>query len=170
LTVRSTGSDPRAAALLADAHALGLTTITSLDVADLVFVRGDGDLSQLHELLVDPLLQIGQWDVPSGRAIETTLLPGVTDAAAQAVAAAATTIGSPVSAVATGTRFEIEGDVDDETLSQLARRLLANPVIERWSVGPIEPSFVDSDAMVDTSVELVVLDGLDDEALTALNR
>jgi phosphoribosylformylglycinamidine synthase len=173
LTLRSTAADPRAAALLADAHAFGLTGISSIDVADLVFFRADGDSQQmqaLHDLLVDPLLQTGDWTVPNGVAVETALLPGVTDASAQAVALAATTIGLPISAVATGKRFEIEGDVDDEVLSQLARRLLANPVIEHWSVGPIEPTFVDADAVGDTGVELVDLEGLDDEALLALNN
>jgi phosphoribosylformylglycinamidine synthase II len=170
LTIRSTATDPRAATLLADAHALGLTEITSIDIADLVFVAGGSDRAQLHELLVDPLLQTGDWAVPVSTAIETALLPGVTDASAQAVALAAETTGSPVVAVATGTRFEVHGDIDDHTMSVLARRLLANPVIERWSVGPIEPTFVDSEATADTGVELVELDGLDDDELSALNR
>jgi phosphoribosylformylglycinamidine synthase len=138
-----------------------------------VFFRADGDRQQmqaLHDLLVDPLLQTGDWTVPTGVAVETALLPGVTDASAQAVSLAAATIGLPVSAVATGKRFEIEGDVDEEVLAQLAKRLLANPVIEHWSVGPIEPTFVDADAVGDTGVELVELEGLDDEALLALNQ
>jgi phosphoribosylformylglycinamidine synthase II len=170
LTIRSTATDPRAATLLADAHALGLTEITSIDVADLVFVSGGSDRAQLHALLVDPLLQTGQWAAPDSVAIETALLPGVTDAAAQAVELAADTIGSPVAAVATGTRYEVHGDVDDSTLSTLAKRLLANEVIERWAVGLIEPTFVDVEATADVGVELVALDGLDDDALLALNQ
>ena len=102
-----------------------------------------------HALLVDPLLQTGDWAIPDSTAIETALLPGVTDASAQAVALAAETIGSPVAAVATGTRYEVHGDVDDDTMSVLAKRLLANQVIERWSIGPIEPTFVDSEATAD---------------------
>ena len=155
---------------MADAHALGLTDITSIDVADLVFVGGGSSRDQLQALLVDPLLQTGDWSIPQSAAIETALLPGVTDAAAQAVALAAETIGTPVTAVATGTRYEIGGDVDDDTMSILATRLLANQVIERWSVGPIEPTFVDADATADTGVEMVEVDGLDDNALLALNR
>ncbi|MDP9463017.1 MAG: phosphoribosylformylglycinamidine synthase subunit PurS, partial [Actinomycetota bacterium] len=170
MTIRSTTTDPRAATLLADAHALGLTQVTSIDVADLVFVAGGSDRIELQELLVDPLLQTGEWAVPAATAIETALLPGVTDASAQAVALAAETIGSPVAAVATGTRYEVHGDVDDLTMSVLATRLLANPVIERWSVGPIEPTFVDAEATADTGVELVEVAGLDDRALSALNR
>ena len=86
------------------------------------------------------------------------------------MALAAETIGSPVTAVATGTRYEVHGDVDDDTMSVLAKRLLANPVIERWSIGPIEPTFVDAEATADIGVELVDLEGLDDDALAALNR
>ena len=170
MTIRSTATDPRAATLLADAHALGLTDITAIDVADLVFLAGGGDRTQLHELLVDPLLQTGDWAVPASKAIETALLPGVTDASAQAVALAAETIGAPIAAVATGSRYEIHGDIDNKTMSMLARRLLANPVIERWASGTIEPTFVDADATADIGVELVELDGLDDDALAALNR
>ncbi len=170
MTIRSTATDPRAATLLADAHALGLTGITAIDVADLVFVSEGSDRTHLHALLVDPLLQTGDWAEPDTMAIETALLPGVTDAAAQAVALAAETIGSPIAAVATGTRYEVHGDVDDTTLSTLAERLLANEVIERWSAGLIEPTFVDSEATADVGVELVSLDGLDDDALLLLNQ
>ena len=108
----------------ADAHALGLTEISSIDVADLVFVSGGSDRAELERLLVDPLLQTGDWTVPTMAAIETTLLPGVTDASAQAVQLAAETIGSPITAVATGTRYEIHGTVDDLTMAVLAKRLL----------------------------------------------
>jgi phosphoribosylformylglycinamidine synthase len=170
LTIRSTTTDPRAAVLLADAHALGLAEITAIDVADLVFVAGGSNRAELQALLVDPLLQTGDWAVPESTAIETALLPGVTDASAMAVALAAETIGSPIAAVATGTRYEVHGDVDDTTMSVLAKRLLANQVIERWSVGPIEPTFVDAEATADTGVELVEIDGLDDDALSVLNR
>ena len=170
MTIRSTAADPRAASLLADAHALGLTKITSIDVADLVFVAGGSDRVELQALLVDPLLQSGDWAVPAAMAIETALLPGVTDAAAQAVSLAAETIGSPIAAVATGTRYEVHGDVSDEILSVLAKRLLANPVIERWSVGPIEPTFIDAEATADTGVEFVEIRDLDDNALEAVNR
>jgi phosphoribosylformylglycinamidine synthase subunit PurSL len=170
LTIRSTAADPRAAALLADAHALGLTEITSIDVADLVFVAGDSDRVELQALLVDPLLQSGDWALPSAMAIETALLPGVTDASAQAVSLAAETIGSPIASVATGTRYEVHGDVDDEMMTVLAKRLLANPVIERWSIGPIEPTFIDAEATADTGVEFVEIRDLDDDALQAVNR
>lgn len=155
---------------MADAHALGLTGIEAIDVADLVFVTGDIDREQLEQLLVDPLLQRGDWSTPGGTAIETALLPGVTDAAAQAVAIAAQTIGTPVDGVATGTRYEVHGDVDACTLAQLAGKLLANGVIERWAAGTIQPAFVDTHAIADTGVEPVDLDGLDDAALEALNR
>jgi phosphoribosylformylglycinamidine synthase subunit PurSL len=170
LTIRSTSTDPRAATLLADAHALGLTDITAIDVADLVFVGGGSDRAQLQALLVDPLLQTGDWAIPQSPAIETARLPGVTDASAQAVSLAAETIGSPIDGVATGTRYEIHGDVDNTTMSVLARRLLANQVIERWSVGPIEPTFVDAEATADAGVEFVEIEGLDDDELMALNR
>ena len=87
LTIRSTGTDPRGAALLADAHALGLTDITGIDVADIVFLSGTMNRTEIESVLVDPLLQTGDWSAPCGAAIETALLPGVTDPVAHAVAA-----------------------------------------------------------------------------------
>src|SRR4029077_8935414 len=50
------------------------------------------------------------------------------------------------------------------------RRVLRNRVVVRWSPGAIEPTFVDAAATADSGVEHVDLDGLDDDALSALNR
>ena len=66
LCVTSQNSDPRASALLQSAHDLGITSLTKVDVADLVFFRGniDANTKQLIEsLLVDSLLQSGEWNV-----------------------------------------------------------------------------------------------------------
>ena len=68
LTIRSKGADPRSAGLVADAHALGLTAVTAIDVADVVFFADDlphDHLAELEAVLVDPLLQTGTWDVPA---------------------------------------------------------------------------------------------------------
>ena len=64
LTVRPAGDDPRCTVLLQDAIDLGITTLRSVQIHDLVFVRGDvteQDRQQLQELLVDPLLQEASW-------------------------------------------------------------------------------------------------------------
>ncbi len=58
LTIRTREPDPRAAGLLADAHALGLTEVTAIDVADVVFFAGSltaAGKQQMEAVLVDPL-------------------------------------------------------------------------------------------------------------------
>ena len=83
----SRSHDPRSTALLAGARDLGITTIRDITVSDLVFVVADlDDAAQgfLHDVLVEPLLQVGQWvsqldgaddHAPDSRVIESMLLP-----------------------------------------------------------------------------------------------
>lgn len=172
VTIRTVDADPRAASLLADAHALGLAGVHRIDVADIVFIEGDltsEHRARLEQVLIDPLLQEGDWGTPTA-GLETALLPGVTDAKAGAIMLAATTIGVPARSAATGMHFDVHGDLDEASGRLLARRLLANEVIERWSPAPIEPHFLDDHARPDHTVETITVRGLDDEALDVLNR
>jgi len=172
LTIRTKGTDPRSAALLADAHALGLSQVTSIEVADVVYFAtklSAADKKSMEAVLVDPLLQTSSWTAPKS-GVDTTLLPGVTDPAAAAVALAARTIGLPDTNVATGAHFTIRGTLGDDTIPTLARRLLANQVIERWALAPLEPTFIDTTAAAEHTVEHVDIRDLDDEALQALNK
>ena len=137
-TVRSRDADPRADAIAAGASSLGVGLGGSVDIADLVFVEGaldEGDRHRLGAFLADPLLQTGSWDVPTG-GIEITLHPGVTDGGAEAVVHAAQQLGLPVAAAATGRRLVLPAGADTDVL---LRRLVANPIIERWTSGPATP-------------------------------
>ena len=176
LTIRTRGTDPRSAALLADAHALGLTEVTGIEVADVVYFAtklSAADKKSIGAALVAPLLQTSSWTAPT-TGVETTLLPGVTDPAATAVALAARTIGVPDMNVATGRHFKILGELNDDTIPTLARRLLANQVIERWALAPLEPTFIDTfdatTAAAEHIVEYVAIRDLGDGALQALNK
>jgi phosphoribosylformylglycinamidine synthase len=63
--------------------------------------------------------------------------PEILDPQGQAVAKALPRLGfSGVAEVRQGKRFELEVDdsVDDATLARIAEGLLANPVIEEWTV------------------------------------
>ena len=176
LTVRSTGADPRSAALVASAHLLGVASIATIGVADIYFIHGsigETAMAELERVLVDPLLQHGSWTLPGAAAdgpaiVETALLPGVTDSVAVALLAAAEVIGSPLADAASGHRFEITGTLEPGEIERLATRLFSNPVIERVAIGEIEPAF--SHASTPAAVEHITLDGLDDEALAVLNR
>ena len=98
---------------------------------------------RLAAFLADPLLQTATWDVPGDDddAVEIAFHPGVTDAAADAIVHAATQLGVPVTAAATGRRIEFPPGCDGTTIDALLRRVIANPVIERWAPHRIEPVF-----------------------------
>jgi len=146
LTIRSIDSDPRAAAISTAAHQIGLPldAAAHVAVADLIFIEGDLDqdaLNKLHGFLVDPLLQKGSWSEPTTIGTEVTYVPGVTDSAAATLLHAADQLGLQVTGAATGRRVEFGEAVDADHAEQLIERIVANSVIERWTVGCIEPTF-----------------------------
>ena len=171
LTIRTLDRDPRAAALIDAAAHLGIHVPESIGVADLVFIEGaltDDDRKRLRTVLVDPLLQHGSWELPSSSGVEITFLPGVTDTAADAVRHAAEQLGITIDGAATGRRVEFAEAVDPATADAIVRRLVANPVIERWHHGAIDPPQV-ADSPSARTVETIPIRDLDDAGLAALN-
>jgi phosphoribosylformylglycinamidine synthase len=172
LTIRTLDRDPRIHVLADAVDHLGIELQGEIDVADVVFVEGTlhaDDLGRLHDVLVDPLLQHGSWDLPATHGIEITLLPGVTDTAADAVLHAARVLGLDVTSAAMGRRVEFDGRVSIEVADDIVRRLVANPVIERWSPGIIEPPMVDP-TVAASVVDVIAIRGLDDDGLVKLNE
>ncbi|MFP5487256.1 MAG: AIR synthase related protein, partial [Acidimicrobiia bacterium] len=170
--MRSIDPDPRATSLVTAARHLGLPIAhpEQVAVADLVFVEGDLDeraLDRLYELLVDPLLQTGSWEEPVTVGTEVAFLPGVTDNAAAALRHAAEQLGVQISGAATGRRVEFGDGVDARHAAELVARLVANPVIERWSEGTVEPTFHTADSGTGSAVE-VPLAGLSLDDLLAI--
>ena len=171
LTIRALGHDPRASEIETAAALLGIELPGSIEVADIVFIDGDLDGDErhhLHTVLVDPLLQHGTWDIPTGSAVEVTLLPGVTDTAADAVRHAAEQLHCTITSAATGRRVEFDGTVDPDVADELVRRVVANPVIERWRSGVIDAPHVDAAPSPD-AVESIAIRGMDEAALHQLN-
>lgn len=170
LLVTGVECELRAADLLAAAHQLGFDELSGLSVRQLVFIVG-GDVHLLAEtLFADPLLtQVSMVRPPCDQVVETALIPGVTDPVAAAITTAAELVGHPVQAVATGWRYELSGALSAERRDALVRRVLANPVIERWAFGPIEPAFPTDPGGAD-HVETVPITGLDADQLAALDK
>ncbi|MEO6652036.1 MAG: phosphoribosylformylglycinamidine synthase subunit PurL [Ilumatobacteraceae bacterium] len=172
LTIRSIEPDPRAAAIAAAAEQLGtdLQRPEAVQVADLYFLEGDLDQDQrstLHGFLVDPLLQRGSWSDPTTDGTEITFLPGVTDNAAATLMQACDRLGFQVSGTATGRRVEFGDGVDSNRREGLIKRIVANPVIERWEHGSIEPTF-QTQAEAGTGATTVPLDELTLDQLVEL--
>src|SRR5512138_2220871 len=145
-------SDPRAEIYLSDARALGFNDLQRITCQDLYFA--EGQLSQeicqqlALKLLTDPVTQSMTWaELPASAStapavplsadlergtvmVEVALRPGVTDPVAEQIVRASRELGlDGVCRAATGMRFLIEG-ADRGTAENLAKRLLANNVIQ----------------------------------------
>jgi phosphoribosylformylglycinamidine synthase subunit PurSL len=181
LVVRSRlPKDPVAQALLADAHALNIRSVRGLERQDLYFLDGkiseDGRKRLASELLADPITQQAAWrtgkeKAPAGvHIIEVALRPGVTDPVADQIVRCARLIGiTGLQSAATGQRFLIRGKVKPAELRILARRLLANDVIQRYEIGQIEPVFPHP-AKGTGAVETIALRELNPAGLEAISR
>ncbi len=170
--------DVRGATLPAAAHTLGITNLSGARVSELYFVRGALDSTQIARLceavLSDPAahdLTIGDAAhiADGGHGVEVAYLPGVMDPLALQLARAAGQIGLPPIEVATGTRYELIGDLTTAQVVALTERLLANATVQRYALGTIDPQF-SSGAKTEPRVESIRLAGLDDSALAALSK
>ncbi len=172
LTIRSIESDPRAAAIAEGAEQLGIPLQQPADVAvaDVIFVEADlstDQLTTLQAFLVDPLLQRCSWLPPAQHGVEVTFHAGVTDNVAATVLQAARRLGVEISGAATARRVEFGSTVTDEQAATLVKRIIANPVIERWSTGTVEPTF-HAESVATGSAETIPLAGLSEKELVAL--
>jgi phosphoribosylformylglycinamidine synthase subunit PurSL len=179
-------NDPRNGGHLNDAHALGFQHLKSIQVQDLYFIEGQlsqEDSQQLAlKLLSDPVTQIVSWtELPSPLSqpeddsviLEVALRPGVTDPVAEQLVRAAHELDVfGVHRAATGQRFVLCLDelADRASTPQsIARSLLANNVIQHWTIGEIRPSFPEEAASSGT-VEILPVRGLSGDQLLALSK
>ncbi|MFH1927497.1 MAG: phosphoribosylformylglycinamidine synthase subunit PurL [Chloroflexota bacterium] len=141
--------------LLADFEALGITGVERAETAKLYFLRGDLDAGVLSylcaQLLADPVTETARWwhsegenpefekDSP-GWTVFVGLLPGVTDTVADNLLKRARIIGiDSLRAASTGHCYRIVGDVSEEKVHLIARRLLCNPVIQHYELDHFHP-------------------------------
>ncbi len=180
--VRFTHLDPRSMGYFSDAQALGFHNLKRIKCQDLYFIEGQlsqDDLQQLTlKLLTDPVTQSASWmetsaDLTQGESdsviVEVALRPGVTDPVAAEIIRAAHELGiNGVHRAATGLRFIVEGLNVDE-INQLAKQLLVNNVVQRWTMGNIEPSFPEEVESSGT-IETIAIRNLTDDELLALSK
>ncbi len=180
--------DPRSRGLLHDAHALGLAAVTHIKASDLYFIEGAltaHDQERLVALLLsDPVAEKAEWrrtdharnhSRTAQHIIEVAYRPGVTDPVAEQIVRASHELGiGSVRRAATGLRFDVHAPGgarggDARLLHRLARGLLANDVIQHYTLGEITPHFP-ADAQSSDATETIVVRGLDDAALLALSH
>src|SRR5690606_12301016 len=143
-----------ATGLLETARQLSIQGITDCRLVRLFFLKGpftEADAQKLaRELLADPVTEdyrvFTEQDsrLPAGaHSIDVTLLPGVTDPAAENLLRAAHLLALVgVEQVATGQRYLLWGDLTQAELKRLASEVCANPVIQRYSIDkPISAPF-----------------------------
>ncbi len=148
----------------------------------LYFLQGDITPGQVErictQLLADPVAE--QYiahpadeaqAAGSAHFVDVTLLPGVTDPAADNLVRAAHLLGiDGLVRAATGQRYLIDTPQDESKLEALATRRFANPVIQRVSIDePIAPPFVPVQTENDL-VELVPLKDADDDGLMQISK
>ncbi|MFN8466034.1 MAG: phosphoribosylformylglycinamidine synthase subunit PurL [Caldilineaceae bacterium] len=171
-------------AIVRSAAALGISTLRECRIVRLYFLEDDPGPDALQRLcaflLADPVLERAAWgpiDHETGgsngkedvHVVEVAYRPGVTDVAARELARGMGEIGLLACEVATGTRYELTGDLDDDALRRLARGLLCNSTVQHFSLGPIAVHF-GQDAAAADRVETVALRHLGSEELLALSK
>lgn len=174
------GEDPRAAALVREAAAIGVP-LRSARFADVFLIEGplgEEAVARVAEaLLSSPVLD--RWNEGAAAArgagggeawtIEIHPLPGVMDPPALTVGAAIHDILEIEVKAATGLRCDLEG-VTGEQADLIARRLLANPVIHAIHASPFHPEALPEGTAVEQRVKTISLVELDDAALERLSR
>jgi phosphoribosylformylglycinamidine synthase subunit PurSL len=184
--VRFVSNDPRSAGFLSDAHALGFQDLRRINCQDLYFIEGQLSAEESRRLALELLsdsvtqsvessmLNVEGQNLPNIQKsifnlVEVALRPGVTDPVAQEIVRAAHELGfQGVQRAATGLRFEIEG-LDAAQSEKLARQLLANNVIQRWTIGEIAPSFPE-EAESSGDVEILPILELSNNELLDLSK
>jgi phosphoribosylformylglycinamidine synthase subunit PurSL len=179
-------NNPRNGGHLRDAHALGFQHLKSIQVQNLYFIEGQlsqEDSQQLAlKLLSDPVTQVASWvELPlfllppedDSVMLEVAFRPGVTDPVAEQLVRAAHELNlTGVHRAATGQRFVLCFDDKVDRMSSaksIAKSLLANNVIQHWTINEITPSFPQEVASSGT-VEIIPIPNLSNDQLLALSR
>lgn len=103
--------------------------------------------------------------------VDVTLLPGVTDPAADHLLRAARTLGlTRLEQAATGQRYLLYGRLTEHELRTLATHILANTVVQRYTIDqPITPPFLPFQP-TDRTVEHIPIRHADDAALQHISQ
>lgn len=183
-------NDARRAGIANDIRSLGIHADVAVDVADLYFLDGDLDDAGIHaiceRLLCDPVVQRFKVERLSGSpltpspaqrhpftlsSVEVTFKPGVTDATADEIARASHELGiAGLHRAATGTRYELTGELDAAQVELIARRLLCNDVIQAYAINrAIEPNLHYATAE-NTLIETVAIRDAGDDDLMRISK
>lgn len=176
IEVRPRGEDPRARALEQQAKSVGIP-LKSARTARVYLIEGrlsDAQEAEIRSgLLADPVTEVaapGASRAEGGaEVIEVHPLPGVMDPAAQSVREAIRELVGIEPLVSTGLRYDLLGATGEQA-TDLANRVLANPVVHRVHHGPFVPEQLPRGKAYQFKLGHVEIRGLSDEQLTRLSR
>lgn len=169
--------DPGGAALVSSAPLVGVDGLRECRVSKVYHLDTDQELTndQLEllcgEVLVDPVVEecsFHEHPIAYGRAVEVALKAGVTNTEARELERAAQQLGIAGLRVSCARRYDLIGDLDDEAVAVITRRLLANDTVEVAGEGTLPPVFA-ALAHPDLTVEAVLISDLGDSELAALS-
>ncbi|MBN1795700.1 MAG: phosphoribosylformylglycinamidine synthase subunit PurL [Sedimentisphaerales bacterium] len=167
--------------VLEDIKELGINSVEAVQSAKVFLIEAgfDKDFAQrvANELLADPVCEeyyIGRSKAPAGLAkatlIEVHLKSGVTDPVAQSVTTAILDMGVEVDNVRTARKYVLLGQIKQNQIEAISKKILANDCIEQVIVGdaaePPSPHLKPYELNI---VHWPIRD-LDDDSLVALSK
>ena len=175
----------RAREIIDNARSLGASPLTDVHTQTLYFLRGDLTAANLDSLcatlLVDPVIETATWNSVEDNAgslptpqtspwiVEVGLHPGVTDPVANQIVETAGALGVQGIQAATGQRYELSGELTEDDVRIIARRLLCNETIQHYYLGQMVPAFPSAAQASDRAASISLVERTDEE-LTALSR
>jgi phosphoribosylformylglycinamidine synthase II len=165
---------------------IGISGPVSIRVYDLYFLKGHFSPEAPNEiaqrLICDPVTARYDFKLSDSDAIgssntvdrdvhviEVGFLPGVTDNVANELLRAIQRLGNGgVESVATGVRYELEGELTPSEVEQIAEAFLFNDVIQRYALGEIQPEFVIHEGEL-APPTYIDLHGMNEAQLEAVN-
>jgi len=167
--------DPHAEGVFVHIRELGIRAVAGVRSARLFFLAGElsaNDAEQVAaHLLTDPVVEehfVGSSDGDGCAVVEVHRKPGVMDPVAASTEQAIRDMHLEITSVRTARRYELAGDVSDADRETIARKLLANPVIEDIRYEAYTPPEVQTVAYELEIIEVPIRD-LDEAGLEKLS-
>jgi len=175
IDVRPRGGDPLGESVAQQIRDFGID-VERVATARIFLIDSDAQPRQIlaagTELLADPIVESIDPDkaAPDASRIEIHLKPGVMDPVAASTEMALRDMGIDVREVRTGRVYFIDGAMNRDLLEQIARKVLANGVIESVHFEPFLPKEFEVAHERPFELRRVPLTNLTDEDLKKLSR
>ncbi len=168
-------ADPRAAGVLAQIKELGLQDVAAVASVKLYFLAGELGESDVRkvaeELLIDPVIEqysLGESPANGAAVIEVHLKAGVMDPVATSTEKAVREMGFDLTSARTARRYELTGQIPEGQSQAIARKLLANEVIEEVHFEAYTPPEITAQAY-ELKITEVPIRNLDEAELEKLS-